>query len=99
MQTRSIGGSAETEHMELTVWPKHPVAPSVVTTVTALTARLIASTKAVRSAACAGPARMASEGGIDSVPMVMVDPARGDAAHGGDSYQDTPHRTNMVSAT
>jgi anaerobic C4-dicarboxylate transporter len=42
MQTSSIGGEAETDAIELTVRPKRPMAPSVVTTLTEATAAPIA---------------------------------------------------------
>jgi hypothetical protein len=48
-QTRSIGGSADTDAIALTVTPNLPPAPSVVTTFTLVTAPLIAETKAARS--------------------------------------------------
>ena len=41
-QTRSIGGSAETEVIELTVRPQRPFSPSVVTMLTPLTALTLA---------------------------------------------------------
>src|SRR5215207_788003 len=50
MQARSMGGSAETELTALTVSPCRPAGPSVVTSQTGVALRLIASTKAQRSA-------------------------------------------------
>ena len=49
MQTRSEGGSAETEHMALTVCPNRPSGTSVVTMVTPVAARLIASMNVARN--------------------------------------------------
>jgi hypothetical protein len=45
MQTRTKGGSAETEEKALTVKPNSPADPAVVTSVTGVTAYRIASTK------------------------------------------------------
>src|SRR3954469_949290 len=63
IQTRSIGGSADTDAAALTVTPKRPAGPSVATTLTLVTAPLIAVTKTPRSAEASeaaelpGPAR------------------------------------------
>jgi hypothetical protein len=45
MQTKTIGGSAQTEAKALTVTPNRPAGPSVVTTVTGVTAPNIAVKK------------------------------------------------------
>src|SRR4051794_16942710 len=48
MQTSTAGGSAESEHMALTVRPARPAGPSVVTTLTPEATRAIAEMNAVR---------------------------------------------------
>ncbi len=49
MQASSIGGSAETEAKALTVTPKRPAGPSVVTSVTPVAASAIACKKDARA--------------------------------------------------
>src|SRR5579885_2023062 len=51
MQASRAGGSAEAEHIALTVTPARPATPFVVTTVTEAAARRIASMKTARSMA------------------------------------------------
>src|SRR5690242_13153173 len=84
MQTRSIGGSADTDAAALPVTPKRPAGPSVVTTVTLVTAPLSAATKTPRSAEASETADFlmpARSGGIcgqaDIVPSSdLLDGAR-----------------------
>jgi hypothetical protein len=66
IQASTIGGSAETDAIALTVTASRPAAPEVATTATAVAARRMAATKASRSAVWA--ALWAMAGFLVSVP-------------------------------